>query len=278
MLRAKSVTRRHFQGLLVSIPASFLAGASPIRIGLQLYSLRRQCEQDLPGTLNDIAAIGYEAVEFAGYYGHTAQELSLLLERFGLSCCGAHVSIEELLGDRLAATTRFHQLLGNRALVVPGLPDSYVNSREAWVKTAGLFTNLSAQLHEAGIRLGYHNHASEFRPLEGERPWDTFFRNTSPQVAIQLDVGNAGFGGADPLTEIQRYPGRVKSIHVKDYSSVHPDLLIGEGQVQWGKLIHEALRTGGTEWFIIEHESLPETALAEISASLRLLKRLVAEA
>jgi sugar phosphate isomerase/epimerase len=278
MLRARSLTRRRFQGLLAGTTASSLAGAPPVRIGLQLYSVRNQCEQDLPGTLHDIASIGYQAVEFAGYYGHQAPELNRFLKSFGLRCCGAHVSIEELLGERLAATIRFHQVLGNRTLVVPGLPDSYVNSRAAWLRTTGLFANLSARLHQQGIRLGYHNHASEFRNLEGERPWDTFFGNTSPQVEIQLDVGNAGFGGADPIAEIKRYPGRVKSIHVKDYSPEHADLLIGEGRIDWSRLIHTARRTGGTEWFIIEHETLPDTALDEISRSLRRLKMLAANA
>jgi sugar phosphate isomerase/epimerase len=276
MLRARSLTRRRFQSLLGGVTARCVAGAPPIRIGLQLYSVRILCEQDLPGTLHDIASIGYQAVEFAGYYGHQAPELSRLLKSLGLRCCGAHVSIEELLGQRLEATIRFHHLLRNRTLVVPGLPDSYVNSRAAWLRTAELFANLSTRLHKQGIRLGYHNHASEFRNLEGERPWDTFFRNTSPQVQIQLDVGNAGYGGADALAEISRYPGRVKSIHVKDYSPEQADLLIGEGRIQWSSLIRTARRTGGTEWFIIEHETLPATALADISSSLRRLKMLAA--
>jgi sugar phosphate isomerase/epimerase len=252
-----------------------LSGAPRIQVALQLYSLRRECERDLPGTLAAVASAGYEAVEFAGYHGRGAAELRSLLEKSHLRCCGAHIPIDDLLGERLSATIRFHQTLGNRNLVVPGLPESYTASRRAWVKTARLFSNLSLQLEPAGMRLGYHNHSAEFHTLEGERPWDLFFRNTPSRIAAQLDVGNAGAAGADPITEIRRYPGRVKSIHVKDYADGRPDLIVGDGETDWSKLIQVAVETGGTEWFIIEHETRPETALAEVKESLRRLQAFV---
>jgi sugar phosphate isomerase/epimerase len=86
---------------------------------------------------------------------------------------------------------------------------------------------------------------------------------------MELDIGNAGYGGADPIAELRRYPGRARSIHVKDYASGRPDLLIGGGQVDWPKLIAAARQAGGAEWFIIEHETRPETAFWEIAESAR---------
>jgi sugar phosphate isomerase/epimerase len=70
-----------------------------------------------------------------------------------------------------------------------------------------------------GLQTGYHNHAIEFQPFEpgGELPWDTFFGNTNPQVIMQFDTGNALHGGADALPFLKRYPGRAKSVHLKEY-------------------------------------------------------------
>jgi len=278
MPRCGAISRRAFYPLLASFATGVLARPAQIRIGLQLYSIRGQCEQDLPAALRDVASAGYAGVEFAGYYGHGAAELTSLLAKSRLRCCGAHVSISELLGNRLTATIDFHQVLGNRTLIVPGLPESFVSSRAAWLKTAELFSNLSARLNTEGIKLGYHNHAAEFQTLEDERPWDTFFRHVPPTVVMELDVGNAGMAGADPMAEIQRYPGRAKSLHLKDFTPGRADLLIGEGDVDWIRLLRTAHIYGGTKWFIIEHETRPSTYLSEISVSLRRLRSFSAAA
>ncbi|HLH78770.1 MAG TPA: sugar phosphate isomerase/epimerase, partial [Chthonomonas sp.] len=105
-----------------------------IPIGLQLYSVREQCAKDLPGVLKAVAQMGYEGVEFAGYHGYGAAELRKMLDDFGLKCCGAHVGIETLLGDELAKSIEFHKTLGNKFLIVPGLPRQYTESKEAWLR------------------------------------------------------------------------------------------------------------------------------------------------
>jgi sugar phosphate isomerase/epimerase len=83
-----------------------------------------------------------------------------------LRYCGAHVAIGELLGENFRKTVDFHRVPGNRNLIVPGLPQSYTKSRAEWIETARLFSELVAHLAKSGMRMGYHNHASEFRPLE----------------------------------------------------------------------------------------------------------------
>ena len=178
-----------------------------IPIGLQLYSVREDCERDLPGTLAAVAEMGYAGVEFAGYYGRGARELRGMLDDLGLRCCGTHIGLNTLLGDEQAKTVAFNQELGNPYLIVPGLPEERRNSRAAWLGTAHIFNEIAEQLKPHGMRTGYHNHWVEFQPLDGELPWDTFFGNTAPGVIMQLDTGNALHGGADPVPYLSRYPG-----------------------------------------------------------------------
>ena len=84
-----------------------------IPIGLRLYSVREDCAKDLPGTLKAVAEMGYEGVEFAGYYNHTATELRKMLDDVGLVCCGTHIGLDTLQGDALEKTIDFHKTIVN---------------------------------------------------------------------------------------------------------------------------------------------------------------------
>lgn len=246
--------------------------ARRIPVALQLFSVRQQLAADLPGTLAAVAKLGYEGVEFAGYHGRSAIELRRLLDQLRLPCCGAHLGIDDLRGDRFAATVEFQLSLGNRNLIVPGLPEQYRATPTAWRDTARLFADLAEQLAPHGLQIGYHNHASEFQVMNGERPWDIFFRQTPRTVLMQLDVGNAGYGGADPVAELKRYPGRAKTVHVKDYAAGRPDVLIGDGVVNWPALFRACEEVAGTEWYVVEQDSRPELGLADIAKSRERLR------
>ena len=113
-----------------------------IRIAVQLFSVRNDCARDLEGTLKAIADMGYEGVEFAGYYGRSAEELRSLLDKFGLEVAGSHVSVEAIMEDKLEETIRFNKALGNKYIIVPWIPESMRNSKEAWLKTAQLFNKV----------------------------------------------------------------------------------------------------------------------------------------
>jgi sugar phosphate isomerase/epimerase len=249
--------------------AGVLRGANRIPVALQLFSVREQCERDLPGTLSQVAAIGYEGVELAGTYGHAPDHVRALLNERRLQCCAAHVTFESLLGAELQRTIDFHKALGNRNLIVPGLPEQATRSRQSWLATAGVFTETAHKLQQHGLRLGYHNHALEFKPLDNELPWITFFRNTPREVFIELDLGNAGYGGADPVAMLKRFPGRTRFVHVKDYTAKEADLMIGAGVMNWREFFPICQTVAGTDWFVIEHDSDPAAHLADIRESLQ---------
>lgn len=226
-----------------------------IPIALQLYSIRMECERDLPSALEAVSNMGYDGVEFAGYFGYSAEELSEMLSEYGLAVAGTHIPLDTLLGDKLEETVAFNGVLGNRFLIVPGLPPERRDSHSAWLETAELFNGIAARLEEHGMVTGYHNHSVEFQPLGGELPWDTFFGNTRADVVMQIDIGNALHGGGDPISCIERYPGRATTVHLKEYSSSNPKALIGEGDVAWDRVFELCESVGGTEWYIVEQES-----------------------
>jgi sugar phosphate isomerase/epimerase len=114
------------------------------------------------------------------------------------------------------------------------------------------------------MRVGYHNHAIEFQPLEGELPWDTVFGAALPEVVMQLDTGNAMLGGVSVervLEILSRYPGRATTVHLKAFSSVNEKALIGEGEMDWNRFFSLCETLGGTEWYIVEQERYPLTPI-----------------
>lgn len=245
-----------------------------IPIGLQLYSVREDCAKDLPRVLAEVAKMGYVGVEFAGYYNYSAQDLRKLLDDNGLKCCGTHTGINTLLGDELERTIEFNLTIGNKYLIVPGLPESYRNSRAAWLKTAELFNELAEKVKPHGCLVGYHNHAIEFQPLDGELPWDTFFGNTKQEVIMQLDTGNALHGGADPLPYLSKYPGRAITVHLKEFSASNDKALIGEGDVKWEQVFEACETVGNTEWYIVEQESYAYSPMECVAKCLENLRKM----
>ena len=243
-----------------------------IPLALQLYSVRHECEKDLPGVLSAVAKMGYEGVEFAGYYGYDAPALKRLLDDNGLFVAGAHVGIDTLLGDELEKSIEFHKTISNRFLIVPGLSRERTASRAAWLDTAKTMNQISDKLAPHGMRTGYHNHHTEFAPLDGELPWDTFFGNTKPEVIMQFDIGNALHGGGEAAPFLQRYPGRATTVHVKEYKKDDEAALIGEGEVPWKQIFSLCETIGGTEIYIVEYESDAYPAMESVDRCLQNLK------
>lgn len=245
------------------------------QVALQLYSVREDCARDLPATLEAVAKMGYEGVEFAGYYGRSAEELKKMLDDLGLKVAGTHIGLNTLLGDELKATVEFNQILGNKFLIVPWLPEEKRNSKAAWLKSAQVFNEIAEQLKPLGMWTGYHNHHIEFQLMDGEMQWDIFFGATSPEVVMQLDTGNAMHGGvsADELLNIiKRYPGRALTVHLKEFSSTNPQAVIGEGEVKWHEFVSVCETIGGTEWFIVEQETYAYPPLECVKRCIENLK------
>ena len=243
-------------------------------VALQLYSVRHDCAKDLPGTVAQVAEMGYEAVEFAGYYGRKAEDLRKMLDANGLKCAGAHIGIDSLLGDNLQKSIDFHKTVGNEHLICPGLPGKYRDSAKAWGETAKLFNDIAAKLKPHGLRTGYHNHSIEFKPMDGQIPWDVFFGNTSKDVVMQLDTGNAMHGGAESVPILKKYPGRAYTLHCKPWSKKNPKAVIGEDDLPWGEIFAVCEAQGATEWYIVEYEVPGRPALVSVRMCIDNLRKM----
>jgi len=245
-----------------------------VPIALQLYSVRDDCAKDFGGTLKAVAKMGYEGVEFAGYHGRSASELRKMLDDLNLKVAGTHIGLDTLLGDELKKTVEFNRTLGNKLLIVPGLAEERRNSAKAWLETAKLFNELAVKVKPYGMRVGYHNHVVEFQPMDGTLPWDIFFGNTTQDVVMQLDTGNALHGGADPIPLLEKYPGRATTVHLKEHSASYDKALIGEGDVRWREVFRLCETTGKTEWYIVEQETYALPPLECVDKCLKSLKKM----
>jgi sugar phosphate isomerase/epimerase len=226
-----------------------------IPIGLQLYSVRGACAKDLPGTLAAVAKAGYQGVEFAGYHGRKAPELKKLLDDAGLKCCGTHTGWGSIQGDALKNTIEFNQAIGNKYLIVPaGLPGKTFASLDGCKETARIFAAQAAKAKDSGMRVGYHAHAGDFKKLDGRPVWDLLFENAGKDVVMQIDTGNCLDGGGDPYATIRKFPGQTVTIHIKEHGGPR-GAVIGEGQVKWAEVFELCETVGGTEWYIVEHET-----------------------
>jgi sugar phosphate isomerase/epimerase len=228
---------------------------------------RNECQADFPGTLAAIAKTGYSGVEFAGYWKRSAPEIKKMLDDNGIIACGSHTPYEMVQPARLAATIEFNQIIGNHFIIVP---DMSGKTRQVWLDKAKQFNDLAAQLKPPGLSTGYHSHAHDFHPVEGEAPWEIFGGNTHPEVILQLDTGNCRDGGADPLTELEKFPGRTRSIHIKPNGGA-PEAVIGEGKIDWTGVFQWCESQGGTQWYVVEHETgkQPLATLARTFAALK---------
>lgn len=279
-MRSPLLSKRHFLKqtalsacAVAAFPSLVQAAKAKIPVGLQLYSVRDDCQKDLVKTISAVSKMGYKGVEFAGYYGRDARTLRQLLDDNGLKCCGTHIGLDTLLGDKLAQTVEFNRTLGNPYLIVPGLDDKYHSSRKAWRETADIFNDIAGKLKPHGMRVGYHNHTIEFAPMDGEMPWDTFFGNTKKEVIMQFDTGNAMEGGGDATVFLKKYPGRAATVHVKPHSKAKPNALMGEDELPWTQIFKLCEGKAKTEWYIVEYESDAYPPLVSVEKTLDVLRK-----
>lgn len=241
-----------------------------IPIGLQLYSLRVECQKDLPGMLAAVSKIGYKGVEFAGYHGRTAKELRKLLDDNGLLAEGTHTPYESVQGDKLKETIELNHTIGNKFLIVPSMNET--KSKQEWLDRAKLFNEIADKLKPEGMSVGYHAHAHDFHTIEGVSAWDLFFGNTRQEVIMQLDTANCRDGGADPVAVLKKYPGRARTIHIKSHGA-GPEAVIPEGDINWKEVFAFCEGKGKTEWYVVEHETSKDP-LDAVKRSFESLKSL----
>ncbi len=253
-------TRRTFLAFTAVAPwAIRTIGASKIPMGIEMYSVRDELKKDPQGTVRAIAAMGYQGLEFYAPYfewsPQQAKDMKKLLDDLGIRCFSTHNDSTYMSKENIQKAADLNLILGSKYVVMassqpqPGL--------DGWKEIAEALNFAEEKLEASGLKAGYHNHETEFKPVDGVRPMEVLAKNTKPSVMLQLDVGTCLEAGSDPVAWIKANPGRIHSLHVKDWSPEPGkgfSVLFGEGAADWKAIFAAAESVGGAEYYLMEQE------------------------
>ena len=271
------MTRRKFAASAAAAPLALRAAGKKIPVGLELFSVRKALEKDLMGTVRAVAKMGYDDVEFfSPYYNWTtdyAKEVRKMMDDSGIRCMSTHNGANALSADGIGKAMELNQIIGSKLIVMASA--GKVQGLDGWKKVAETLSAADAKLKPAGMRCGFHNHQLEFTPIEGKRPMEVLADNTPKSVVLQLDVGTCIEAGSDPVAWINSHPGRIVSIHCKDWKQgpgYH--VLVGEGSAPWKEIRKAAESKGGVEFYLIEQEGYSMGELETAEACLKAWKNM----
>jgi sugar phosphate isomerase/epimerase len=258
-----TMTRRYFLGSAASLTAAARAAAAPLGlpIGFQSYSVRDLLGKDFAGTLRQMASLGYQTVEMCSPPGYErsgfgslvkmpAAEMRRTIKAAGLKCESCHFNFRELkenLDERMA----FAKGLGLKQMILStfGLkPDAKMSD---WARAAEELNKIGERTLMAGMQLGFHNHNGEFAQIDGVLIYDELMRRFDAKLVkmqFQVAVVSLGYQAA---TYLEKYPGRIVSLHLADWSSTEKKMAaVGAGIVDWKKLFAAAKKSGVKNYFV----------------------------
>lgn len=240
-------------------------------IALQLYTLRDECERDLEGTIRAVAGLGYDGVELWQLHGHDPGRVKGWLDEAGLAAVGRHAGAQEL-GDGLDALAAELGTFGTDRVAL-----AWIEPSRASVETVA---DLARAARDAGLRLGFHNHGPDVRPLDGGETFLDLLRALPSELLwLELDLGWVWHAGADPVAELAATKGRCPLVHVKDFRDREgtDDVPVGDGAVGYERVVPAALEAGA-EWLVVEEDKIGDPPFEAVERSLQALRRMVAAA
>lgn len=246
-------------------------------IGLQLYTVRNDLQRDFAGTIGKVAAIGYGLVELAGPYSQSPSEIKFLIRSNGMLCPSAHIGYPELASG-LERQIGYAKEIGLRYIVLPSLPSWMRRSRDSLKQAVDFLNKTGERLRKADLYFAYHNHATDFSPIEGTSTYDQLLGGTDPElVYFELDCFWAKRAGYDPVDLLNAYPGRFPLLHIKDEKKGYPPTTlgrtpaaafteVGKGTIDWKRVFETAHRDGLKHYFVEQDQcDVPELRAAQMS-------------
>ena len=186
-------------------------------VGIQLYSVRDAMSEDFAGTIKSIAAMGYDQVEFAGLFGHSAEEVKAICAEAGVTPISAHVAPTEVLKD-IKGVVKTYAEIGCKYMAIPWMSEEFLPGGEKYPKFLEDIKTISAELKKYSMTLCYHNHDFEFKKVDGKYKLDILYADTDPaDLQTEIDTCWANVGGEDPSEYIKKYIGRAPLVHIKDF-------------------------------------------------------------
>jgi sugar phosphate isomerase/epimerase len=256
MNSSTSFSRRAFVAATLAAPFA-LSAKSHIPVGLELFSVRADLKADPMGTLTYIAEMGYQCVEFfAPYYEWTpeyAHSMRVKLDELKLKCHSTHNTLQSFSPKGIDKAIELNNILGS-SFVVCANPGN-VTTLDGWKSVAQILNTANDRMAKSKLHAGYHNHDLEWKPIDGTVPMELLAKSTDKSVMLQLDVGTCLEAGRNPVEWINANPGRIRSLHLKDWSPEKGyKVLFGEGVAPWKEIFAAAESKGGVEFYLIEQE------------------------
>ena len=246
--------------------------ARPV-LTLQLFTVRDVLGDDFDATLEKVKEMGYEGVELTGTGPHQPAELKELLGDLGLEPAGIHMPLTEL-EDNLEECIEVARGVETTNIVCPFLPEERRQSRDDWLELASILDDVGARCREEGLRLSYHNHSFEFVEFDGTYALDLLLGACSEEnVASELDTYWVKHGGADPVSYIDKYAGRIEILHAKDMAPGEEQAFteIGNGILDWEAIL-EAAERADVDYVCVEQDTCPGDPLESAAASAEYLR------
>ncbi len=208
-------------------------------IGYQVYSAREEASKDLLNTLKQLKALGYDGVEFAGFYGHTAEEVKTMLDEVGLAAFSDHVPFAAIEKDMFGVISD-HLTIGCKYIAVPFLDEEHRPGQPGFADVIRTIVKFGRLCREAGIQLLYHNHDFEFEKISGMYALDFLYAAVDPEILkTEIDTCWVKYSGEDPADYVRKYAGRAPIVHMKDFvgtrGGAQPYALIKEDGSDDGK-------------------------------------------
>ncbi len=187
------------------------------KVGIQLYGVRDAMAADFEGTLKKLSEMGYEYVEFAGYYGKSSKEIKDCLDKYNLKCVSVHQSID-FYDENPLDKIEYLKGFGVKYSVIPWYEKSLLSDKETLADTLEKFNKIGKLLSQNGMKLGYHNHDFEFDKIDGKYIHDYIFDGVKEEyIEPELDTCWVRYAGIMPQDKIGEFSGRVTLLHLKDF-------------------------------------------------------------
>ena len=238
-------------------------------IGLQLYTIRDQMEIDLERTISTVAQIGYQEVEFAGYFDRSAKDMRNILDQNGLTSPSTHVSLTQA-SVGLDETIEYAKIMGHKYIIIGFLQPEERSTLDDYKRCVELFNRADEACSNADIQFGYHHYDFEFPELDGQVPYELFLEQT--KIKMQIDLYWTIKAGVDMSKYYRQYPGRFPMCHIKDIDDNGNYEDLGQGKIDFQKLLAER-ETAGFKHYFVENGT-PKDSLETIKIGYDFVKNL----
>lgn len=239
-----------------------LADPLGLPIGCQTWPVRKMIAQDFPGTIKQLSAAGFQAIElcspigyadndFGGLAKYKGAELKKILNDNGVTCVSSHFGMDELRKDQQRSID-WAKDVGLTQMLVASLDGPKNPTMDDVKKAADEYNKFGALAAKSGIQQGLHNEDFELSKVDGKRTYDVLFELLDPKLVkfqFQVSTISQGYDAAEYFT---KYPGRFISMHAQGWNATtKKQAPVGQDTLDWKK-IFTAAKTGGIKNYFVE--------------------------